>query len=147
VIDSDLIDSEQLENEENNCTFQTDTALNVENENHLYIEYEVLREDITLDWASINRKFSGRVDIIKDADTGEILFSSEYTSSETEEINSEIIKRISTSLKEIDEVETSNDLAKYTSGKLNNKNRMKFMLALANDVPGGNLIYKSVKNI
>lgn len=67
-------------------------ALNVENENHLYIEYEVLREDITLDWASINRKFSGRVDIVKDANTGEIRFSSEYTSGETEEINSEIIK-------------------------------------------------------
>lgn len=69
ILNSDLLDSGQLESEENSCTFQTDTALNVENENHLYVEYEVLREDITLDWASLNRKFSGRVDIIKDADT------------------------------------------------------------------------------
>ena len=29
---------------------------------------------MTLDWAHINRKFSGRIDIIKDVDTGDIVF-------------------------------------------------------------------------
>ncbi|AOL28456.1 hypothetical protein ACFC1U_17065 [Bacillus subtilis] len=147
VIDTDLIDSEELEKLEDTCTFQTDTALNVENENHLYIEYEVLREDVTLDWAHINRKFSGRIDIIKDVDTGDIRFSSEYTSGETEEINSEIIKKISTSLKEQDEIETSTILAQYSSDKLNNSYRMKFMLALANDIHEENLKFNAVKNI
>lgn len=146
VIDHYLIDSEELEKIENECTFETDTAVNVENENHLYIEYEISREDITLDWANINRKFTGRVDITKDIKTGEIHFSSEYTSGETEEINSEIIKRISNSLKELDEVETSK-VGRYSSDKLNNKNRMKFMLALVNNIPGDNLKFKSVKNI
>lgn len=146
VINTDLVDSEQLETDENSCTFQTDTSFNVENENHLYIEYEVLREDITSDWASLNRKFVGRVDIIKDALTKEIKFTSEYTSSETEGINSEIIKRINNSLKEKDEVEMKSDLAKYTSDRLQNKERMIFMLALAADI-ADNLKFRSVKNI
>jgi len=147
VIDTDLIDSEELENILDTCTFQTDTALNVEDENHLYIEYEILREDVTLDWANINRKFPGRIDIIKEAETGQIRFLSEYTSAETEEVNSEIIKKISSTLKEKDEVENTTTLAQYSSNKLNNINRMKFMLALANDFKDGNLKYKSVKNI
>lgn len=147
VIATDLIDGEDLENIVDTCTFQTDTALNVENENHLYIEYEIQREDITLDWANINRKFLGRIDIIKETDTGEIRFSSEYTSGETEAVNAEIIKRISSTLKEQDEVETSTVLAQYNAEKLNNRSRMRFMLALANDIPGGNLTFNSVKNI
>jgi len=50
-------------------------------------------------------------------------------------------------LKEKDEVENTTTLAQYSSNKLNNINRMKFMLALANDFKDGNLKYKSVKNI
>lgn len=147
VIGTNLIDSEELENVIDSCTFQTDTALNIVNENHLFIEYDVLREDITLDWANLNRKFSGRIDIVKDPGTSQIHFSSEYTSGETEEVNVEIIKKITANLKQKDEVENATTLAQYSSNQLNNLNRMKFMLALANDIENGNLKYKSVKNI
>lgn len=35
-------------------------------ENNLVLEYEILREDITKDWANCESKFSGRVEIVKD---------------------------------------------------------------------------------
>lgn len=147
VMDLDIIDSEEIENNIDCCTFQTDTSLNIENENHMYVEYEVLSEDITLEWSRIERKFQGRVDVIKDPELGSIKFSSEYTSGETEEINSEIIKKISKFLKEQNEVSSKEILDLYNASRLNNKNRMKFLLGLANNIAGGNLQFSSVRNI
>lgn len=147
LLSVDLIDVEQIDVSLDNCTFNTDVNFQVMSSNELVIEYEVSREDITKDWANSESKFTGRIEISKDSNTKEIKFVSEFTSTETEEINLEILKRVSQELKTINEVGNETKFFEITSDKLNNVDRFKFLLSLAKNSSNQLLKYKSVRNI
>ncbi|PPA83911.1 hypothetical protein C4A75_14430 [Brevibacillus laterosporus] len=143
----DLIDVEQIDDTLSNCTFNTDVNFQVIDSNKLIVEYEISREDITKDWANAESKFTGRIEISKDATSKEIKFVSEFTSTETEDINTEIIKKVSQELKSINELGNDTKIFEITSDKLDNEERFKFLLSLAKDSSNGILRFKSVRNI
>lgn len=147
ILPSDLIEIEELKDTVLNCTFNTDVDFQVINPNKMIIEYEISREDITKDWANSESKFNGRIEVIKNKSKKEVKFMSEYTSTETADINNELIKKISHYLVSQNEVDDNAEIFEITSDKLNNEQRFKFLLSLAQDSKGGMLEFKSVKNL
>ncbi len=147
LIPQDLIKREDLLDEYDCFDFDTDLSFNMDNQNKLVLDYAIIREDITKDWANSKSRYTGRVEIEKSTTQRIICFSNEYTSSETEVINKKIIKTISNYLQSKGELSNKESPFEITSDKFNNNQRFAFMLQLANDSPNGFLTFEAVKNI
>ena len=100
IVPLSLIEPQKIVDDSSNYTVNTDMQFTMNSENNLVLEYEILREDITKDWANCESKFSGRVEIVKDEKTREITFRNEFTSSETEAINRKVVKDVVKLLKD-----------------------------------------------
>lgn len=81
-----------LDGERRNIRIEGVSSINAENPDHLYYEYELLRDDISKDWANSKSKHYGRVDFVKNGNS--ISVNSDYTSDETKWVNSQITKRV-----------------------------------------------------
>lgn len=147
LIPQDLIKKDELIDEYDCFDFDTDLSFNMDNQNKLVLDYTIIREDITKDWANNKSRYTGRVEIEKSETQGMIRFSNEYTSSETEAINKKIIKIVSNHLQTEGEISHKEKPFEITSDKFNNIQRFAFMLQLANDSPNGFLTFEAVKNI
>lgn len=147
LIPLDLIKRDDLIDENDCFDFDTDLNFNMDNQNKLILDYTIIREDVTKDWASNKSKYTGRVEIEKSVTQRMICFGNEYTSSETEVINKKIIKTVSNYLQTKGEISNNENPFEITSDKFNNIQRFAFMLQLANDSPNGFLSFEAVKNI
>lgn len=61
IVPLSLIEPQKIIDDSSNYTVNTDMQFTMNSENNLVLEYEILREDITKDWANCESKFSGRV--------------------------------------------------------------------------------------
>lgn len=147
IIPLEIIECEELVDDTNNFKFDTDLGFSIITPNCLALDYAIVREDVTKDWASNESRFSARVEVIKDLNSKEITFKSEFTSAETENINYKIIKKLTGYLKDNQEISPSNSIIEISSDKFTNSERFSFMLQLANDSPNGFLRFEAVKNI
>lgn len=147
IIPLEIIEHKELVDDTNNFKFDTDLGFSIVNPNYLTLDYEIVREDVTKDWASNESRFSARVEVLKDLKSKEITFKSEFTSAETENINYKIIKKLTRHLKDKKEISPNDSIIEISSGKFTNLERFSFMLQLANDSPNGFLRFEAVKNI
>lgn len=147
LIPQDLVKRDDLIDEYDCFDFDTDLSFNMDNQNKLVLDYTIIREDVTKDWANNKSRYTGRVEIEKSATQGMICFRNEYTSSETEVINKKIIKMVTNHLQILGEISNKESPFEITSDKFNNVQRFAFMLQLANDSPSGFLSFEAVKNI
>ena len=147
MIPSNLISSDLLFESMDNYSFNSDLDFSMSSANKMVLDYEIVREDITKDWASCETRFSGRVEVSKDTSSKAITFKNEFTSSETENVNQKIIKIVATHLKSNGEISNTDSPFEITSDKLTNEERFAFMLRLANNSPNGFLTFEAVKNI
>lgn len=147
LIPQDLVKRDDLIDEYDCFDFDTDLSFNMDDQNKLVLDYTIIREDVTKDWANNKSRYTGRVEIEKSATQGMICFRNEYTSSETEVINKKIIKMVTNHLQILGEISNKESPFEITSDKFNNIQRLAFMLQLANDSPSGFLSFEAVKNI
>lgn len=147
LIPQDLVKRDDLIDEYDCFDFDTDLSFNMDDQNKLVLDYTIIREDVTKDWANNKSRYTGRVEIEKSATQGMICFRNEYTSSETEVINKKIIKMVTNHLQILGEISNKESPFEITSDKFNNVQRYAFMLQLANDSPSGFLSFEAVKNI
>lgn len=147
LIPQDLVKRDDLIDEYDCFDFDTDLSFNMDDQNKLVLDYTIIREDVTKDWANNKSRYTGRVEIEKSATQGMICFRNEYTSSETEVINKKIIKTVTNYLQILGEISNKESPFEITSDKFNNIQRFAFMLQLANDSPSGFLSFEAVKNI
>lgn len=147
LIPQDLVKRDDLIDEYDCFDFDTDLSFNMDDQNKLVLDYTIIREDVTKDWANNKSRYTGRVEIEKSATQGMICFRNEYTSSETEVINKKIIKMVTNHLQILGEISNKESPFEITSDKFNNIQRFAFMLQLANDSPSGFLSFEAVKNI
>lgn len=147
LIPQDLVKRDDLIDEYDCFDFDTDLSFNMDDQNKLVLDYTIIREDVTKDWANNKSRYTGRVEIEKSATQGMICFRNEYTSSETEVINKKIIKMVTNHLQILGQISNKESPFEITSDKFNNVQRFAFMLQLANDSPSGFLSFEAVKNI
>lgn len=147
LIPQDLVKRDDLIDEYDCFDFDTDLSFNMDDQNKLVLDYTIIREDVTKDWANNKSRYTGRVEIEKSATQGMICFRNEYTSSETEVINKKIIKMVTNHLQILGEISNKESPFEITSDKFNNIQRFAFMLQLANDSPSGFSSFEAVKNI
>lgn len=147
ILPLSLLEPQDINNESSNYTINTDMQFTINSENNLILEYEILREDITKDWANCESKYTGRIEIAKDEETKEIKFRNEFTSSETGEINKKVIRTVVNFFKNKGIVKNSDNATELSATEFNNNQRFTFMLSIANDSPNGYLKFKAVKNI
>lgn len=147
LIPQDLVKRDDLIDEYDCFDFDTDLSFNMDDQNKLVLDYTIIREDVTKDWANNKSRYTGRVEIEKSATQGMICFRNEYTSSETEVIKKKIIKMVTNHLQILGEISNKESPFEITSDKFNNVQRFAFMLQLANDSPSGFLSFEAVKNI
>lgn len=147
LIPQDLVKRDDLIDEYDCFDFDTDLSFNMDDQNKLVLDYTIIREDVTKDWANNKSRYTGRVEIEKSATQGMICFRNEYTSSETEVINKKKIKMVTNHLQILGEISNKESPFEITSDKFNNIQRFAFMLQLANDSPSGFLSFEAVKNI
>lgn len=147
LIPQDLVKRDDLIDEYDCFDFDTDLSFNMDDQNKLVLDYTIIREDVTKDWANNKSRYTGRAEIEKSATQGMICFRNEYTSSETEVINKKIIKMVTNHLQILGEISNKESPFEITSDKFNNIQRFAFMLQLANDSPSGFLSFEAVKNI
>lgn len=147
LIPQDLVKRDDLIDEYDCFDFDTDLSFNMDDQNKLVLDYTIIREDVTKDWANNKSRYTGRVEIEKSATQGMICFRNEYTSSETEVIYIKIIKMVTNHLQILGEISNKESPFEITSDKFNNVQRFAFMLQLANDSPSGFLSFEAVKNI
>ncbi|MHB8065768.1 MAG: GapS4b family protein [Ruminiclostridium sp.] len=147
IIPLNLIVPDDLVEETNNFRIDTDLSLSIKTPNELILDYEIIREDITKDWASNESRFYARVEVSKNTKNNEITFKSEFTSVETEATNYKIIKLLTNHLKLKGEISSKDAVSEISSDKFTNEERFTFMLQIANDSPNGFLTFEAVKNI
>lgn len=147
LVPQDLIKREELLDEYDCFDFDTDLSFDIDNQNKLVLDYAIIRNDVTKDWANSRSRYTGRVEIEKSTTQHIVCFRNEYTSSETETTNKRIIKKVLEYLKINGELSDKEELFEITSDRFNNSQRFAFMLQLANDSPNGFLTFEAVKNI
>jgi hypothetical protein len=102
------------------------STVNVVDKNHLYYEYNLIRNDTSKDWANSATKHSGRIDFIKKENV--ISIYSEYTSNETKKVNDEIRKRLKENLKKKSKTGEIK-VTKITFDSFSNINRIHFLFS------------------
>jgi hypothetical protein len=115
-----------LEGKFGNIKIEGVSSINIVDKNHLYYEYNLIRMDISKDWANSQSRHSARIDFVKKEKT--ISIFSEFTSAETKKVNDEIRKRIKTVLKQkskTGELKAS----KITFDSFSNFNRIFFLFS------------------
>lgn len=147
VIPLDIISPEAIITPTDTYKFNSDLNFSMDNNNKIVLDYEVVREDITKDWACCESKYTGRVEVSKDLTAHAITFKSEFTSTETENVNHKVIGLLLKYLKDQNEIVQTDVAYEITSDKFINQERFSFMLQLANDSDNGLLIFEAVKNI
>lgn len=147
LIPQDIIKKDELIDEYDCFDFDTDLSFNIDTPDRMILDYAIIREDVTKDWANNKSRHTGRVEIEKSPTDSSICFNNEYTSLETEAINKRIIQTISKHLLMEGEISNKEKPFEITSDKFNNKQRFAFMLQLANNSPNGYLSFQAVKNI
>lgn len=147
LVPQDLIKREELLDEYDCFDFDTDLSFDIDNQNKLVLDYAIIRNDVTKDWANSRSRYTGRVEIEKSTTQHIVYFRNEYTSSETETTNKRIIKKVLEYLKINGELSDKEEPFEITSDRFNNSQRFAFMLQLANDSPNGFLTFEAVKNI
>lgn len=114
-------------------------------DNSLVLDYSILRDDPTKDWANTESKFTGKVKVTK-TDT-DINFEMEHTSPETQNINNKIVSCVRKKLIEENVITKEDEIDIITSSKLSNKKRFEFLLNLSGDSETGILKFKQIKNV
>lgn len=147
LLPQNLIKEEYLKDEFDSFEFNTDLSFSIDSSNRMVLDYQIIREDITKDWANSKSKYTGRIEIEKIMSQNMVCIVSEYTSAETEVINKRIIKIVNNYLSAQGEISNKEKPFEITSDKFNNNQRFAFMLQLANDSPNGLLLFEAVKNV
>lgn len=142
----DLIKPDDLSGEYDSFCFDTDLSFSIDSPNKMILEYSIVREDITKDWVNNKNRFTGRVEVEKKLDDRTITILDEHTSSETENINHQIVTMISKHLFLRGAISKDVPL-EITPDKFDNRKRFTFMLQLANDSPNGFLEFQAIKNV
>ena len=62
-----MIKRDDLIDEYDCFDFDTDLSFNMDNQNKLVLDYTIIREDVTKDWANNKSRYTGRVEIEKSA--------------------------------------------------------------------------------
>jgi hypothetical protein len=114
-------------------------------ENHLQLEYDIIRKDLTKDWVRPESRHSGKVDIKKDDLSNKVEICNEYTSKETDDINKQVIKDLIFFLKEKKEVDDK--IETVTAADFTNRERFNFLLQLAADSDDGSMNFVEIKDI
>jgi hypothetical protein len=115
-----------LERQQGAIRIEGVSSINIIDNDHLYYEYNLIRNDISKDWANSESRHAGRVDIIKKKNV--ISIKSEYTSNETRKVNDEIAKRIKGNLRK----KTKNgnlETYKITFDAFSNISRINFLFS------------------
>ena len=146
IIPLDMMKSEELVEAFDNFSFNTDLCFFMDGDNKLILEYEILRQDITKDWANCESKYIGRVEILKDKITKQIILKNEFTSAETDLVNQKVIQKLTNHLKLSGEISIDEKVFEISSDLFSNEERFTFMLQLANDSPNNFLKFQAVKN-
>lgn len=147
IIPLNMINTEELVEVFDNFSFNTDLCFVMDADNNLVLEYEILRQDVTKDWANCESKYTGRVEVVKDKGVKEIVFKNEFTSSETDQINQKIIQKLTKHLKSNGEILAKESIFEISSDIFTNEERFAFMLKIANDSPNNFLKFQAVKNL
>lgn len=147
AIPLDLIDPGKLTNSTSSFELNTDVNFSIEDPNKLTLDYGLLRDDITKDWVDSKSIHTGRIIIEKNNSNKMITFKSEFTSTETYNVNDEIVKYVKKQLVSQGYIDTSSEMISIKSDSFDNRERFKFMLQLANDSENGLLKFNAVRNI
>jgi hypothetical protein len=147
MLPNDLIDTSKLDVYTDTLEFDTDLSFGISEKNEMVAEYKIRRNDVTKDWANTDSIYEGRIVIKKDDTTKKIEFISEYTSSETQDINKEVLKCVKNHFQANNYIKTTDDLETITANDFSNLERFKFMLSLTTDSPSGILEFETIKNV
>ena len=147
ILPLDLIQADLINDDTSACEIITDLSFAIETPDKLILDYELLRDDITKDWVNSKSTHSGRVTVHKSPNSKNIVFKSEFTSSETQDINKEIVNRVKNHLILNEYVYKNTEMVSISSNNFTNKERFAFMLQLANHSPNGFLRFEAVSNI
>ena len=147
IIPLDLFKCEALQKDTDSFTFHTDLDFSIEDKNRLVLEYEIMRDDLTKDWAATQSKHLGRLIIEKDDEKKEITFKNEFTASEVQETNDNMLKILKEYLITNGTVNSDVSVQSITSESFSEEERFVFMLQLANDSKNNTLEFQEVKNI
>lgn len=113
--------------------------------NHVVVEYNIVREDLTKDWVIPQSLHSAKLSIAKDTISGDIEICNEYTSKETDDINKKIIKDFFLFMKSINEVEDK--LETINALDFTNRERFNFLLQLAENSEDGSLEFQEIRDV
>jgi hypothetical protein len=147
MLPCDLIDVSNVNVINDSLEFDSDLSFGINQKNEMSIEYKIKRDDMTRDWASSKCTFEGRVVVKKDEVSSKIEFVNEFTSEETKDVNSEIIKNVRKHFITNNYLNQNEDIEAITSSSFTNEERFKFMLLLVNNSHSGILEFESIRNV
>lgn len=128
-----------------NSDFHTPISVSATGSNEVTYSYTIIRHDLTKDWVQPQSTHKGVVTLTKDASTGDVKVSSEYTSKETDEINRLICKTCIAHLKQNGEVGTEEK--RILPGDFTNRERFNFLLRIAGDNTDGSLRATGIRDL
>lgn len=130
VKDTTLVPNQLIVGKQINYQIEGVPTINIKNENHVYYEFKITRNDVSKDWANSKSRHSGRVDFEKDGRN--ITITNEYTSDETKELGKLITKETVEIISKRSEKETQKPL-RILFDKFDNISRIKFLFSILED--------------
>ncbi len=103
------------------------------NPDFIKVDYELLRNDRTKDWANNKSRHKGSITIERTKDKLKLILTNNHTATETTDIGNKAIKRISNHLKYSNFVNDKTELKEIGFSDFTNENRIQFFYSFTAD--------------
>jgi len=117
------------------------------NHNHLKIEFDVERTDMTKNWSTTKSKFSGFIELEKYEDTKKLKIVIGHTASETKTVASKASTALIMHFKTAGMIKNTDQVKKILFSNFSNESRIKFLMDITQDSTSHVLAFEDIVDI
>jgi len=117
------------------------------NHNHLKIEFDVERTDMTKNWSTTKNKFAGFVELEQDVKSKKLKIVIGHTASETKSVGSKATTALINHFKTAGVVKSTDQVKKILFSSFSNDNRIKFLMDITQDSASQSLAFEDILDI
>lgn len=115
--------------------------------NHLRVNFNVERQDLTKSWASTKSMFPGALEIRRVIDKGELKVVLTHTANETKKVASKAMSALVDTFKDEGYIARDKEIQKITFDKFSNSSRIEFFLELSVETTSNILSFEEIVDL
>jgi hypothetical protein len=117
------------------------------NPDHLRLEFDVERTNLTKSWASTKSTFPGSLELKRIKDKGEVKVVVTHTANETKQVASKATSSLVNTFKESGHISKTKDIERITFGRFSNASRIEYFLELSVETTSNILSFEEIVDL